>query len=80
MRALDNLGMRVKFFCRFAASWFERSTRLIQRIMGLETPTPMALQHVENLLGDNKGDVLMEEIVAQYATACADCDVMVVEV
>ena len=80
VRALDNLGMRVKFFKPISQQvGSERSTRLIQRIMGLETPIPMALQHVENLLGDNKGDVLMEEIVAQYATACADCDVMVVE-
>lgn len=80
VRALDNLGMRVKFFKPISQqAGSERSTRLIQRIMGLETPTPIGLQHVENLLGDNKGDVLMEEIVAQYATACADCDVMVVE-
>lgn len=84
VRALDNLGLRVKFFKPIAQLHVgdtgpERSTKLVQRIMDHEPPTPIASHRAEDLLGDNKGDVLMEEIVALYEQASRDCDVMVVE-
>ncbi|MBO9481617.1 MULTISPECIES: phosphate acetyltransferase [Gammaproteobacteria] len=84
VRALDNLGLRVKFFKPIAQLHVgdtgpERSTKLVQRIMDHEPPTPIASHRAEDLLGDNKGDVLMEEIVALFEQASQDCDVMVVE-
>ena len=84
VRALDNLGLHVKFFKPIAQlhvgnSGPERSTKLIQRIMDQEPPTPITPHRAEDLLGDNKGDVLMEEIVALFQQASQDGDVMVVE-
>lgn len=84
VRALDNLGLRVKFFKPIAQLHVgdtgpERSTKLVQRIMDHEPPTPITSHRAEDLLGDNKGDVLMEEIVALFEQASQDCDVMVVE-
>ncbi|MFK0572460.1 phosphate acetyltransferase [Endozoicomonas sp.] len=84
VRALDNLGLRVKFFKPIAQLHVgdtgpERSTKLVQRIMDHEPPTPLTSHRAENLLGDNKGDVLMEEIVALFELASQDCDVIVVE-
>ncbi|USE37454.1 phosphate acetyltransferase [Endozoicomonas sp. SCSIO W0465] len=84
VRALDNLGLRVKFFKPIAQLHVgdtgpERSTKLVQRIMDHEPPTPISAHRAEDLLGDNKGDVLMEEIVALFEQASRDCDVMVVE-
>ena len=84
VRALDNLGLRVKFFKPIAQLHIgdtgpERSTKLVQRIMDHEPPTPITSHRAEDLLGDNKGDVLMEEIVALFEQASRDCDVMVVE-
>lgn len=84
VRALDNLGLRVKFFKPIAQLHVgdtgpERSTKLVQRIMDHEPPAPITAHRAEDLLGDNKGDVLMEEIVALFEQASRDCDVMVVE-
>ncbi|WP_257284426.1 phosphate acetyltransferase [Endozoicomonas sp. SESOKO1] len=84
VRALDNLGLRVKFFKPIAQLHVgdtgpERSTKLVQRIMDHEPPAPITSHRAEDLLGDNKGDVLMEEIVALFEQASRDCDVMVVE-
>ncbi|WP_067515137.1 phosphate acetyltransferase [Endozoicomonas ascidiicola] len=84
VRALDSLGLRVKFFKPIAQIHVgdtgpERSTKLVQRIMDHEPPTPISSHRAEDLLGDNKGDVLMEEIVALFQQASEDCDVMVVE-
>ncbi|WOG26740.1 phosphate acetyltransferase [Endozoicomonas sp. 8E] len=84
VRALDTLGLRVKFFKPIAQLHTtdkgpERSTRLAQRIMDHEPPTPITTQRVENLLGDNKGDEIMEEIVALFDDASEGAEVVVVE-
>ncbi|KEQ19113.1 phosphate acetyltransferase [Endozoicomonas numazuensis] len=84
VRALDTLGLRVKFFKPIAQLHTtdkgpERSTRLVQRIMDHEPPTPITTQKVENLLGDNKGDELMEDIVALFDDASEGAEVVVVE-
>lgn len=84
VRALDNLGLRVKFFKPIAQLHLgdtgpERSTKLVQRIMGHEPPTPISSHRAEDLLGDNKGDVLLEEIVALFSEASSEAEVVVVE-
>lgn len=84
VRALDKLGLRVKFFKPIAQLHVtdkgpERSTKLIQRIMDHEPPVPICSSRVEDLLGDNKGDELMEEIVALFGDASEGAEVMVVE-
>ena len=84
VRALDSLGLRVKFFKPIAQlnvgdTGPERSTQLVKRIMDHEPVSPISLHRAEDLLGDNKGDVLMEEIVALFDEASRDAEVMVVE-
>ena len=84
IRALDNLGLRVKFFKPIAQSGSvenrsDHCTKLIQRIMDHEPPTPIASHHAIDLMGDNKSDELMESIVALFQQGSEDCDVMVVE-
>ncbi|MGI9274096.1 MAG: phosphate acetyltransferase [Endozoicomonas sp.] len=84
VRVLDKLGLRVKFFKPVAQLHVndkgpERSTKLVQRIMDHEPPAPISSNHVEDLLGDNKGDELMEEVVALFDEASMGAEVMVVE-
>lgn len=84
VRTLDSLGLRVKFFKPIAQLYAgdtgpERSTKLVQRIMDHEPPAPITSARVDALLGENKGDVLMEEIVELFDRASQDCDVVVVE-
>ena len=84
VRALDSLGLRVKFFKPIAQLHIgdtgpERSTQLVKRTMDHEPVTPITSHRAEDLLGDNKGDVLMEEIVALFDEASKGAEVMVVE-
>ncbi|WP_330925787.1 phosphate acetyltransferase [Candidatus Sororendozoicomonas aggregata] len=85
VRALDNLGLRVKFFKPITQlpiknKSTEHSVKLVQRIMDYEAPAaPISAHHAENLLGDNKSDALMEEVVALFNEASKDAEVMVVE-
>ncbi|MCL6415949.1 phosphate acetyltransferase [Aestuariirhabdus sp. Z084] len=84
VRALDNVGLRVAF-CKPIAqqhssdSGPERSTQLIQRVMGLTPPNPISLERVEDLLGDHKRDVLMEQIIGMFQKSAGDADVVIVE-
>ncbi len=84
VRALDNVGLRVAF-CKPIAqqhstdSGPERSTLLIHRVMGLTPPNPITLEHVEDLLGDNKRGILMEEIIGLLEESAGDADVIIVE-
>ncbi|MDE1462681.1 phosphate acetyltransferase [Spartinivicinus poritis] len=84
VRALDSVGLRVSF-CKPIAQQHasdqgpERSTQMIQQVMGFTPPTPISLERVEDLLGDNKRDMLMEEIVEQFDRSAIDADVVVVE-
>ena len=84
VRALDSLGLRVKFFKPIAQLHVgdtgpERSTQLVKRTMDHEPVTPITSHRAEDLLGDNKGDVLMEDIVALFDEASKGAEVMVVE-
>ena len=84
VRALDSLGLRVNFFKPIAQLHVgdtgpERSTQLVKRTTDAEPVTPITSHRAEDLLGDNKGDVLMEEIVALFDEASKGAEVMVVE-
>ncbi|WP_426417049.1 phosphate acetyltransferase [Aestuariirhabdus sp. LZHN29] len=84
VRALDNVGLRVAF-CKPIAqqhasdSGPERSTLLIHQVMGLNPPNPITLERVEDLLGDHKRDILMEQIVGLFQQSAGDADVVIVE-
>ncbi len=84
VRALDNVGLKVKFFKPIAQqhrsdSGPERSTLMIGRTMNQEPPKPIPLTRVEDMLGNNKRDELMEEIVAEFSKVAQDAEVVVVE-
>lgn len=84
VRALERAGLKVGFFKPIAQphpgdEGPERSTELIARILGLTPPRPLALAHVERMLGEGQLNDLLEEIVSLYQQAAADKDVVVVE-
>ncbi|PJE80429.1 Phosphate acetyltransferase [invertebrate metagenome] len=84
MRALDSLGLRVRFFKPISqpkthGQNSDHSCKLVQRHMAFEPPEPIAFHDMENLLGDNRGDELMERIVSQFDAACNGADVLVIE-
>ena len=82
--ALERTGLKVGFFKPIAQphqgdAGPERSSELIARTHGLHSPKPLALTHVERMLGDGHLDELLEQIISLYHEAAADKDVVIVE-
>ncbi|WP_079202922.1 phosphate acetyltransferase [Pseudomonas sp. CC6-YY-74] len=81
---LERAGLKVGFFKPIAQphqgdAGPERSSELIARTHGLHSPKPLALAHVERMLGDGQLDELLEEIISLYHQAAAGKDVIIVE-
>ncbi|GAA4647863.1 phosphate acetyltransferase [Kistimonas scapharcae] len=84
VHALDKLGLRVGFLKPVAQQHRsdtgpERSTQQVRAATSLTPPDPVPLSKVENLLGANKRDELLERVVNQLSQAAKDADVVVVE-
>ena len=82
--ALERTGLKVGFFKPIAQphqgdAGPERSSELIARTHGLHSPKPLALTHVERMLGDGHLDELLEQIISLYHEAAAGKDVVIVE-
>ncbi|MFI8745296.1 phosphate acetyltransferase [Pseudomonas sp. NPDC077186] len=82
--ALERSGLKVGFFKPIAQPHAgdegpERSSELIARTHGLDSPKPLSLGHVERMLGDGQLDELLEEIISLYQQAAVDKDVVIVE-
>ncbi len=82
--ALQRAGLKVGFLKPIAQPHPgdlgpERSSELIARTHDLHSPRPLALAHVERLLGDGDLDALLEEIISQYQEAARGKDVVIVE-
>lgn len=82
--SMQRAGLKVGFFKPIAQlhpgdEGPERSTELVSRTLGLDSPKPMPLSHVERMLGDGNMDDLMEEIISLYQQAAVDKDVVIVE-
>lgn len=84
IRALQRSGLKVGF-CKPIAQHHrdddgpERSTGLIASTHGITAPAPLALAHVEQLLGSDNLDDLLEEIISLHQQAGADKDVVIIE-
>jgi phosphate acetyltransferase len=84
VRTLERAGLKVGFFKPIAQPHPgdlgpERSTELMARTHGLNPPRPLALAHVERMLGDGQLDELLEEIITLYQQAAVGKDVLIVE-
>jgi len=84
IRTLERAGLKVGFFKPVSQphpgdTGPERSTELVARTHGLKPPAPLALGHVERMLGDGQLDELLEEIITLYQAAGVGKDVLVVE-
>lgn len=82
--ALERSGLKVGFFKPIAQPHAgdlgpERSSELVARTHGLNSPKPLPLNHVERMLGDGQLDELLEEIISLYQQAATDKDVVIVE-
>ena len=84
VHALDREGIPVGF-CKPISQLHasdtgpERSTRLARTVTSLSPPEPIPGAEAESLLGHDKENVLLEEIIARYEQAAQNASVVVVE-
>ena len=84
VHALDRKGIPVGF-CKpigqphATDTGPERSTRLARAVTSLNPPEPMSAAEAENLLGHDRENILLEEVIARYERAARKASVVVVE-
>ncbi|WP_230492593.1 phosphate acetyltransferase [Martelella alba] len=84
MRAMERKGVRLGVYkpiaqARDGAERPDQTTALIRANSAIPAAQPLAMDYVENLLGSQRHDVLMEEIVARYQESRRDAEVILVE-
>ncbi|RUQ33854.1 MAG: phosphate acetyltransferase [Candidatus Competibacteraceae bacterium] len=84
VHALDREGIPVGF-CKpisqphASDTGPERSTRLVRTVTSLNPPEPIPGVQAESLLGHDRENVLLEEIIGRYEQAAQNASVVVVE-
>ncbi len=84
VHALDREGIPVGF-CKpisqphASDTGPERSTRLARIVSSLNPPEPIPVAEAENLLGHDRENVLLEEVIARYEQAAHHANVVIVE-
>jgi phosphate acetyltransferase len=84
VHALDREGIPVGF-CKpisqphASDTGPERSTRLARIVTSINPPEPIPVAEAESLLGHDKENVLLEEIIGRYEQAAQNASVVIVE-
>ncbi len=84
IRAMERKGMRLSIFKPIAQPRSnnyaeDHTTAIIRHNSVIPAAEPLRMSYVENLLGSNQQDVLMEEIIARYHENARDAEVVLVE-
>lgn len=84
LRSIERQGLKVNLFKPVAQPVLggdksDHTTTLINANSQIKTNAPLKMSYVEDLLETNQQDVLMEEIIAQFASLDKDADVILVE-
>ncbi len=84
IRAMERKGVRLSVFKpiaqpRAGGDSPDQTTTIIRKNSSIPAAVPLAMSHVESLLGSNQQDVLMEEIIANYHENTQDAEVVLVE-
>lgn len=84
IRAIERKGMRLSLYKpvaqpRDGSSRPDQTSAIIRATSAIPVPPPLEIGYVEMLLGSNRRDVLMEEIVGRYQGALGQADVVLIE-
>jgi len=84
VRALEQKAVKVNFFKpiaqpRSGETGPEKSTQIVTQGSPINPPTPFALDYAEQMIGDGKGDDLLEEIVERFESTISNDEVAIIE-
>ena len=84
VRALEQKAVKVNFFKPIAQPRKddigpEKSTVIEQQGSTIQPPMPFELSYAEQMIGDGKGNDLLEEIVERFESAISEDEVAIIE-
>ena len=84
VRALEQKAVKVNFFKPIAQPRKddigpEKSTVIVQQGSTIQPPMPFELSYAEQMIGDGKGNDLLEEIVERFESAISEDEVAIIE-
>ncbi|GLP94811.1 phosphate acetyltransferase [Paraferrimonas sedimenticola] len=84
VRALERQGIKVQFFkpisqLREGDIGPERSTTILATSPTISPLEPFSMDYVEERIGANEMDIMLEEIIARAQTVQSECEVLVLE-
>ncbi len=84
VRALQQRGLKVNFFKPIAQpkrgeEALDKSTSILSHMGFTKMATPLAADYVEDLIGADKKDELLEQIVGMYEKQAQDEDIIIIE-
>ncbi len=84
VRALEKKSVKVNFFKPIAQPRSgqigpETSTEIVKKNSLINPPKPLDLHYAEQMFGDGKGDVLLEEIIERFESHVDDQEVAIIE-
>lgn len=84
VRALEQKGLKVNFFKPIAQprsgdTGPEKSTQIVTHGSPINPPTPFDLSYAEQMIGDGKGDDLLEEIVERFENTIKEDEIAIIE-
>ncbi len=84
LRAMERKGMRLRIFKPIAQPRLntdadDHTTAIVRHTSGISVADSLPMSYVENLLGSDQQDVLMEEILSHFHGQQGEADVVLVE-
>ena len=84
VRALEQKALKVNFFKPIAQprsgdTGPEKSTQIVTHGSPINPPTPFDLGYAEQMIGDGKGDDLLEEIVERFENTIKEDEIAIIE-
>ncbi len=81
VRAFQREGLRVRFVKPIAQAdpLNDPSVLFMRSICHLDCPDPLSMEYVDSLIGEGKGDELLEQVVSLALGAADGADVLVIE-
>ncbi|MBE0363290.1 phosphate acetyltransferase [Pseudoalteromonas ulvae UL12] len=84
VRALEQKAVKVNFFKPIAQPRAgdkgpEKSTEIVKLGSNIRPALPLDLHYAEQMIGDGKGDILLEEVITRFESSASEGEVAIIE-